>query len=132
MIPQAEPAEPFSGNLYERLKRPPLVLYERLKSFWDHMLRMMKLSVALCNFHPSQGENSCMVGKKMWQHSEGSRVKSKRESSPIFENLCTVMPKTHSSLFFPVICISTYPFWLKIIWVGLDFCHLQSKVLILI
>ena len=25
---------------------------------------MMKLSVALYNFHPSQGENSCMVGKK--------------------------------------------------------------------
>lgn len=51
------------------------------------------------------------------------------ESSPIFENLCTVVPKTHSSLFFPVICISTYPFLLKILWVGLDFCHLQSKVL---
>ena len=56
--------EPFSGNLYERLKRSPLVLYERLKSLWDHMLRIMKLSMALCNFHPSQGENSCMVGKK--------------------------------------------------------------------
>lgn len=46
------------------------------------------------------------------------------ESSPTFEK-----PKTHSSLFFPVICISTYPFLLKILWVGLDFCHLQSKVL---
>lgn len=47
-----------------KTKEISLVLYERLKSLWDHMLRMMKLSMALCNFYPSQGENSCMAGKE--------------------------------------------------------------------